>query len=128
MLRRPPRSTRTDTLFPYTTLFRSGRRPRAVPSEDGPRTRPASRLDGRNPLPSPAGGVAASAASPHVRGTDRRPVPDHRARPADRGRVPGRTAIPGCRTEGDRTSVVEGKSVSVRVDLGGSRSYKKKQN
>src|SRR3546814_8295803 len=25
MLRRPPRSTRTDTLFPYTTLFRSYR-------------------------------------------------------------------------------------------------------
>src|SRR3546814_7889851 len=24
MIRRPPRSTRTDTLFPYTTLFRSG--------------------------------------------------------------------------------------------------------
>src|SRR3546814_4713816 len=28
MIRRPPRSTRTDTLFPYTTLFRS--RPRSV--------------------------------------------------------------------------------------------------
>src|SRR3546814_7335837 len=29
MIRRPPRSTRTDTLFPYTTLFRSeGERPR----------------------------------------------------------------------------------------------------
>src|SRR3546814_6753701 len=26
MIRRPPRSTRTDTLFPYTTLFRSDRR------------------------------------------------------------------------------------------------------
>src|SRR3546814_4541044 len=26
MIRRPPRSTRTDTLFPYTTLFRSHRR------------------------------------------------------------------------------------------------------
>src|SRR3546814_13887880 len=26
MIRRPPRSTRTDTLFPYTTLFRSGQR------------------------------------------------------------------------------------------------------
>src|SRR3546814_15155236 len=26
MLRRPPRSTRTDTLFPYTTLCRSARR------------------------------------------------------------------------------------------------------
>src|SRR3546814_1116122 len=30
MIRRPPRSTRTDTLFPYTTLFRS--RPVAVPT------------------------------------------------------------------------------------------------
>src|SRR3546814_4140903 len=29
MIRRPPRSTRTDTLFPYTTLFRS-RRPDVV--------------------------------------------------------------------------------------------------
>src|SRR3546814_13978830 len=28
MIRRPPRSTRTDTLFPYTTLFRSRRRVR----------------------------------------------------------------------------------------------------
>src|SRR3546814_13012143 len=27
MIRRPPRSTRTDTLFPYTTLFRSRREP-----------------------------------------------------------------------------------------------------
>src|SRR3546814_1159305 len=26
MIRRPPRSTRTDTLFPYTTLFRASRR------------------------------------------------------------------------------------------------------
>src|SRR3546814_14278095 len=30
MIRRPPRSTRTDTLFPYTTLFRS-----AVPKQRG---------------------------------------------------------------------------------------------
>src|SRR3546814_16390337 len=30
MIRRPPRSTRTDTLFPYTTLFRS-----ATASGDG---------------------------------------------------------------------------------------------
>src|SRR3546814_14278319 len=27
MIRRPPRSTRTDTLFPYTTLFRSTQAP-----------------------------------------------------------------------------------------------------
>src|SRR3546814_7444340 len=33
MIRRPPRSTRTDTLFPYTTLFRSddGRRDLHLP-------------------------------------------------------------------------------------------------
>src|SRR3546814_10560033 len=31
MIRRPPRSTRTDTLFPYTTLFRS------FPPDDGER-------------------------------------------------------------------------------------------
>src|SRR3546814_4561019 len=34
MIRRPPRSTRTDTLFPYTTLFRSGRHARR-PVPDG---------------------------------------------------------------------------------------------
>src|SRR3546814_19191877 len=41
MIRRPPRSTRTDTLFPYTTLFRSGRREgangRIAPQQLGPR-------------------------------------------------------------------------------------------
>src|SRR3546814_17379435 len=30
MIRRPPRSTRTDTLFPYTTLFRSEHAPEAA--------------------------------------------------------------------------------------------------
>src|SRR3546814_12079723 len=37
MIRRPPRSTRTDTLFPYTTLFRSNHTPgpwRADPYND----------------------------------------------------------------------------------------------
>src|SRR3546814_3441512 len=48
MIRRPPRSTRTDTLFPYTTLCRSGRGPvrRAEPTlrprPDAPRRRPGS--------------------------------------------------------------------------------------
>src|SRR3546814_17314112 len=37
MIRRPPRSTRTDTLFPYTTLFRSARA--AVRTLPEPRTR-----------------------------------------------------------------------------------------
>src|SRR3546814_6505710 len=34
MIRRPPRSTRTDTLFPYTTLFRSGLEMRAAVQAD----------------------------------------------------------------------------------------------
>src|SRR3546814_15482213 len=39
MIRRPPRSTRTDTLFPYTTLFRSiGRNDREI-AEDQRRQR-----------------------------------------------------------------------------------------
>src|SRR3546814_2713676 len=33
MIRRPPRSTRTDTLFPYTTLFRSALAAQAVWAE-----------------------------------------------------------------------------------------------
>src|SRR3546814_11094406 len=35
MIRRPPRSTRTDTLFPYTTLFRSNPRRSAQQAGDG---------------------------------------------------------------------------------------------
>src|SRR3546814_8096096 len=44
MIRRPPRSTRTDTLFPYTTRFRSrGRKPRAISVENAGHTNSASR-------------------------------------------------------------------------------------
>src|SRR3546814_2053933 len=35
MIRRPPRSTRTDTLFPYTTLFRSNAEALAMPMPCG---------------------------------------------------------------------------------------------
>src|SRR3546814_5261729 len=49
MIRRPPRSTRTDTLFPYTTLFRSarGRRMRASspPPACGSRRRRGARSE-----------------------------------------------------------------------------------
>src|SRR3546814_13873030 len=39
MIRRPPKSTRTDTLFPYTTLFRSGARAPARRRDRGGRDR-----------------------------------------------------------------------------------------
>src|SRR3546814_8915482 len=43
MIRRPPRSTRTDTLFPYTTLFRSLRYRRRYRRADRHRGKPAGR-------------------------------------------------------------------------------------
>src|SRR3546814_8417808 len=57
MIRRPPRSTRTDTLFPYTTLFRScpdvgdafevGQMMRAVPAVIALHVRAFARDDAR---------------------------------------------------------------------------------
>src|SRR3546814_9690049 len=47
MLRRPPRSTRTDTLFPYTTLFRSERHQHAL--SDRGRREFRRRIDGARP-------------------------------------------------------------------------------
>src|SRR3546814_8215038 len=62
MIRRPPRSTRTDTLFPYTTLFRS---PAAHPPEQPDLRRvlpadPAERERDRVPRSTPAGAPAAA--------------------------------------------------------------------
>src|SRR3546814_9653753 len=66
MIRRPPRSTLTDTLFPYTTLFRSACRPLvAAGKRPPPRARP--------PVPRPGG-------------ADRRPAPAARR---DQRRHPG---------------------------------------
>src|SRR3546814_2280405 len=54
MIRRPPRSTRTDTLFPYTTLFRShGRadRNRTCPSAPTGRNAAAAPCPASSPAP-----------------------------------------------------------------------------
>src|SRR3546814_8744040 len=53
MIRRPPRSTRTDTLFPYTTLFRSFGAP----------ARRTARRPGPQAAPADAGGAEAAPAS-----------------------------------------------------------------
>src|SRR3546814_2858456 len=45
MIRLPPRSTRTDTLFPYTTLFRSEQDRREEPGGDGEPPAPAPGRD-----------------------------------------------------------------------------------
>src|SRR3546814_3368226 len=49
MTRRPPRSTRTDTLFPYTTLFRSERLLDLAGQHFEPLTDDRDQLRARNP-------------------------------------------------------------------------------
>src|SRR3546814_2498576 len=56
MIRRPPRSTQTDTLFPYTTLFRS----------DVPRYRPRRVGEGQGRCPT-SGRVLQDQRGSHVR-------------------------------------------------------------
>src|SRR3546814_978631 len=71
MIRRPPGSTRTDTLFPYTTLFRSGERRDDIWPTD---------IHGRRP------GGAARGESMGGRSARRDPSPVAGARSGDRPR------------------------------------------
>src|SRR3546814_8188365 len=56
MIRRPPRSTRTDTLFPYTTLFRSLRVLPGGPGDTSKAKRETVVTEGRGGMLSVAGG------------------------------------------------------------------------
>src|SRR3546814_18633236 len=72
MLRRPPRSTRTDTLFPYTTLFRSEQDEQE--QEDGVqhagnRRHRAGADIGRGPCNGSGGGQSTKNGGRHVRDT-----------------------------------------------------------
>src|SRR3546814_15265093 len=70
MIRRPPRSTRTDTLFPYTTLFRAALR--GAVEEGGRQRRHAAQ--GERQMPRQLGqrdaGMAADRLRPAPRGTE----------------------------------------------------------
>src|SRR3546814_20809892 len=107
MIRRPPRSTRTVTRFPYATLFRS--RPR--------RRRRAQRHR--------AQGTRGEALQAGLDGTAQRLLVEG-SRQCDLHR-PLLAAQHQVEPHADRKSVVSGKSVSVRVDLGGRRLSKKKK-
>src|SRR3546814_19797438 len=122
MRRRPPRSTRTDTLFPYTTLFRSAKRRahraqavvavvaatelesqraevdvQLVVDRDDPPGREAVELGHRRDRTTGLGPVAAAAHQQHSRarytGWGKR-TPDH-AGPAETGGAGGRTPQAG---------------------------------
>src|SRR3546814_13242195 len=122
MIRRPPRSTRTDTLFPYTTLFRSRRRlgrvgrtcacPRRALAGDRRRA-VRNRSDGRN-----------------QRGP--RPHPDHET---TRSRQERNVTIVRNRHSRARKRSEKGKRVSVGVNRSGlpildkkTQTYKHKQH
>src|SRR3546814_20972852 len=104
MIRGPPRSTRTDTLVPYTPLFRAPHRRRRHRNDESfpDRLQAAVKLAddraGRQP-----GGQA---------------VLEGREAGDDHAGVGG-----DC--EGERKRVVEGKGAQVRLDLGGRRLIKK---
>src|SRR3546814_13842798 len=122
MIRLPPVSTRTATLFPYTTLFRSVvaqacgrglwrpdmvhlRHPRPALSHAAGRRTHTGKRDRAAQPPRRPGGRGAGAADLHRGGCDGRLCPD----------------------PGDRKSVVRGKRGSARVGVGGGRIINKKK-
>src|SRR3546814_20607267 len=105
MIRRPPRSTRTDTLFPYTTLFRSLSGQHVVAPWQVSATDPQR--------------ASLAALSPSR---------DNPALFLPRGVAGRQSRTKGSDETEDRKSVVQGKGVSVRVDLGGRRSMNKKKD
>src|SRR3546814_15621116 len=113
MLRRPPRSTRTDTLFPYTTLFRSlralGHVPIYVEAADGFERRG---LVARVHVELPCQLLLV--------------VNDHRQAVAHARHADIEPALVG-QERLERKRGVEGRRWAVRVDPGGSRTIKTKK-
>src|SRR3546814_13881706 len=118
MSRRPPISTRTDTLLPYTTLFRSSPAPIDIQIR-GPKV--DADFDYAKQLLSKIRYVN-GVADARIQQSQRYPTLQLNM---DRARAEqlGVTA----RNVTDRKSVVEGKSVAERVDVGGRRIIKKKK-
>src|SRR3546814_17337981 len=127
MIRRPPRSTRTDTLFPYTTLFRSLPRHRRQFGLSG-RRRSIRRRTAKPcwlgvPCESAGRSLAPRPTLP-ARGK-RPPLPSP---PPCLGRMheetDARNGLPHSLTAAERKSVGEGQSASARVAPGGHRINK----
>src|SRR3546814_12901886 len=148
MIRRPPRSTRTDTLFPYTTLFRSppARRRAGFQTATHSPFRPQPHLPERH-LQARRGAESAAEVGPTRRSLRRHAearaggavdeLPDRKAErlvvargvgvdPPGVGPVRGGIAQQRADLAIARQSVVSGKRVAARVEHGGCRINKKK--
>src|SRR3546814_16634866 len=132
MIRRPPRSTRTDTLFPYTTLFRSSFLNAYTASID-PHTdyfdpRSAERFNQSMSLS--LEGIGAQLQKQDDVVVIRDLIAGGPAKTSGKFTPGDRIAGDGQGKRGpheeDRKSVVMGKSVSERVELRGRRIRKKK--
>src|SRR3546814_4690867 len=96
MIRRPPRATRTDTLFPYTTLFRS------------PACAQARRGDRAGADVAAALAAAALRGRQHLRhGRGPAPGPGRGETKAGVGRLPQRAAGPGSGRTEEHTSELQ---------------------
>src|SRR3546814_17297641 len=113
MIRRPPRSTRTDTLFPYATLVRSTPDGGAHPRPPGHRVPEHRDSLARDLVEGARTAIAGATGEPFVAGCPRR----------------GGDSCGGAVAAGvDRKGVGEGKRGAIRVETGGSSSLKKKTN
>src|SRR3546814_8493194 len=117
MIRRPPRSTRTDTLFPYTTLFRSYADPCAGAGAGTARRRDAAARGGpgihRARRYRPGAAAGAKARSGAARAADR----TRRCNAAD-----NRAALAARRRPSvDDTAVGAGPGGKARRDVAGNR-------
>src|SRR3546814_17242932 len=117
MIRLPPRSTRTDTLFPYTTLFRSRAPAESTGSVEGGRSLATQK--GASPpesLRSLSSGCARAGRLPDAAGTQ--PVQRRKARQRrENSTAKERKLATAARRSksSDRKSVVSGKRVSGEV-------------
>src|SRR3546814_8904782 len=104
MIRRPPRSTRTDTLFPYTTLFRS---PRSRPTTRKTTSTDSGHGDAlvRSMVVDSVDAGSASAGKPRLGSADRRNRAAQRAGAmAGVGGVDGSAWSGGCSRSEEHTS------------------------
>src|SRR3546814_14578458 len=95
MIRRPPRSTRTDTLFPYTTLFRA-----ILPAVAAVHDAAAGGAADRAPAAGEAAGAEQPLAAPGRGGGARRPLARRPGQLVDRSeeRRVGKECVSTCRS------------------------------
>src|SRR3546814_12616804 len=108
MIRRPPRSTRTDTLFPYTTLFRSADRRAEGKAVGGTARRHQDRADSAGKRQ----GSCGHSGEREVDAQHRVGALDRRCTPVRAGERAG--AVRGTGTAGGRTEERRGREAVIK--------------